>query len=638
MRPANFHRCTFLLCGLFVVGQVQAQETVSPPTRAATAEIKLRKSVVVRQFQGREISGEERQIGRGDSLWRILIEEKGLADRKFHSYLVVIRGLNPQVKNLDVLRAGDKIFIPLNLGDEDENLPGSKTAAAEAVRPGSGRTVDYQVRAGEHLYRILRDRYKSADERKLAQYYSLVQDLNPERKNWDILVEGEIIRLPADQNSQIATASEIKSPPAPKLPAPAPEVATESAPKPKIAPAKPEVSASGGGKSQPAAGLRPPGPVSVGEPTSGAKVAPARPLDIEQTMRSAARHNIHLLVRVAEATGSEVQSSGEEVIQLPDGDIRLDKSVFPVIYNASIGQRVVVDPDGKIPASLKAKFNDPRVGTVVLPMSNGLSVADAGRQLLSAIGYLPLPDDRPVVVQEAGITFEAKGNWMALAPVVSNKAQEVLVINLTEHPNEIPLYLTTALAKQGLSFRDVVLARQASSMKPARPQSLMRNFGPAKELPKDKSEIVDALLLSFRIPFGVAENVSVELRDGLRMETKLDRLFELEGRRTAILFRRIDPLVRQALQDRHATKVAELDIQSLSSREVISGLLSLLGDHAVYSEHRFAAVEGPIQDRLTLKAWGFNLKQKQIFLTDRQIPSAFQRFFFEKGLDIVYFR
>jgi hypothetical protein len=38
-----------------------------------------------------------------------------------------------------------------------------------------------------------------------------------------------------------------------------------------------------------------------------------------------------------------------------------------------------------------------------------------------------------------------------------------------------------------------------------------------------------------------------------------------------------------------------------------------------------------------LKAWGFNLKKKAMFVTDRQIPPALHRFFFEKGLEIVYF-
>ena len=599
VRRLSFQFQILLLGATLMAGQARAQEPGSAPAGAETAEINLRKSVVVREFQGREIGGEERQIGRGDSLWRILVEEKGLPERRFRSYLVIIRGLNPQVKNLDVLRAGDKIFIPLRLDDPNEATRRTETAAATG-QPSSGRTVNYQVKAGEHLYRILRDRYKSADERKLAQYFSLVKDLNPQRKEWDSLLEGEIIRLPADQSSEVAKAEGRKSPPATTPQAPAPVVVAELAPKPRIAPAK--------------------------------------PLSVEQTMRSAARDNMQLFAKVAEATGNEVQLVGEEVVKLPDGTIRLDKSEFPVIYNPAIGQRVVVDPDGKIPASVKTKLNDPRVGTPVLPMANGVSIADAVRQLLIGIGYQPLPADRPVVVQEAGVTFEAKGNWMALAPVVSNKPQEVLVINITQQPNEIPEYLTAALAKQGLRFRDVVLAREANSVTPARAQSQLRNSGPVKELPKDQREIIDALLLSFQVPFGVTESISVELRDGLRVETQVDRLFELEGKRTAIFFRRIDPLIRQALQDNRGAKVVELDIHSLSSRELITRILSTLGDHAEYKEHRFAAVEGSAQDRLTLKAWGFNLQRKPMFLTDREIPPALHRFFFEKGLDIVYFR
>jgi hypothetical protein len=81
-----------------------AQEKSAAPERVGQAEMSLRKSVNTREFQGQQVEGEERQIGHGDSLWRILVEEKGLPGQKFRSYLVVIRGLNPQMKNLDVLR------------------------------------------------------------------------------------------------------------------------------------------------------------------------------------------------------------------------------------------------------------------------------------------------------------------------------------------------------------------------------------------------------------------------------------------------------------------------------------------------------------------------------------------------------
>ncbi len=587
----------WLLGAILVAGPAHAQGQPEKPARTEAAEINLRKSIVAREYQGRQVSGEERQIGRGDSLWRILIEEKGLPEKRFRSYLVVIRGLNPQVKNLDVLRAGDKLFIPLKLGDSEEP-PRREAAATEASPPGSGRTVNYQVKAGEHLFRILRERYKNADDRKIAQYFALVRDLNPERENWETLRDGEIIRLPAlDTGSDVAKT---------------------------------------GGSTHASSPAR--APLAEAPPVAQPKTETSKRIDPAEAMRLPARENLPLFMMIAEATGNQVQLIGEESVTLPDGTVRFDKAKYPVIYNAALRQRVVIDPDGEIPASLKAKLNDPRIGTPVVPMVNGLSVAEAVRQLLVSIGYQPLPAERPVVVQEAGITFEAKGNWIALAPAVSNKPQEVIVINLTSRANEIPEYLTAELAKRGVHLRDVVLPETTHSIVPIAAKSQLRSAGPTKEWPKDKRELVDALLLSFQVPFGVAESISVELRDGLRVETRVDRLFELEGKRTAVFFRRTDPAIRQALQEKHNTRSFELEVDSLSSRDVIFRLLSLLGDQAAYSEHRFSGAEGSAPDRLTLKAWGFNVKKKPMFVTDRQIPPALQRFFFEKGLEIVYFQ
>jgi hypothetical protein len=171
-----------------------AQEK-APAGRGEAPEISLRKSINTRSYQGREVEGEDRQIGRGDSLWRILVEEKGLSGKQFRNYVVIIRGLNPHVKNLDVLRVGDKIFIPLRLAQLLEGQA-AQVAAGERTPPGSGTSINYRVKAGEHLYQILREQLNITEDRKVAQYYALVRDLNAERKNWDVLAEGEIIRLP----------------------------------------------------------------------------------------------------------------------------------------------------------------------------------------------------------------------------------------------------------------------------------------------------------------------------------------------------------------------------------------------------------------------------------------------------------
>ncbi len=583
--------------GALSTGHAQEQ----PGARSDPAEMSLRKSVNTREYQGQQVEGEERPIGRGDSLWRILVEEKGLPGQKFRSYLVVIRGLNPQIKNLDVLRIGDKIFIPLQLEGTIEARAHTETGA-ERNPVKTGTTINYRVKSGEHLYQILREQLKLSEERKLAQYYSLVRDLNPERKDWDNLVEGETIRLPTvGTELQVASAERSGAP------------ALKRSPEPVIA-------------VQP----KPPAQVKTGSPA----------FDVRQTLRAPAKENMPLFAKVAEAMGGEMQQSGEEVVTLKDGTVRFERSAYPVIVNPTLRQRLVVDPDGKIPASLKTKLNDPSIGTPVLAMANGLSVQDAIGQLLAGLGYQALPADRPVVVQEEGVALEAKGNWMVLAPEVSNKPQEVYVINLTDNPNEIPDYLRSELAKKGLHLRDVVPPSTSKDSRSNTPEPNEPKATPSqiKTWPSDKQEIVDALLLSYGVSFGVAEILSVELGDGLRVDTRTDRVFELGGQRTALFFHSTDPETRKSLQDKHGIKTVELDLKSLSTRELISRLLSLLGDQVAYREHRFSAASGSAQDRLTVKAWGFQLTKRPMFVTDRQIPRALHQFFFEKGLEIVYFR
>jgi hypothetical protein len=606
----RLYPCHLLILGLglnFFGAAALAQTPVQTAPRAGQAEMSLRKSVNTREYRGQEVQGEERQVGRGDTLWRILVEEKGLSGKQFRSYLVVIRGLNPEVKNLDVLRVGDKIFIPLRTDELVEGTAKREVAAAERTSSGRGATIDYRVKAGEHLYQILREQLKVSEERKIAQYYALVKDLNPERKNWDTLVEGEIIRLPTMGRVQEATAS-----------APIPVVEPKRAGDAVV-----------GSTSKPISEAKAPAPPQ----------AALTPPDRRSALRAPAKENMALFATVVEAIGGQMQQSGEEIVSVKEGTIRFDKGNYPVVSNPALGQRVVIDPDDKIPASLRSKLSDPSVGTQVLAMSNGVSIQEAVGQLLARLGYQSLPSDRPVIIQEEGIAYEAKGNWIALAPEQSNRTQDVFVINLTEGPGEIPDYLKSQLAKRGLHLRDVRLAsttvQQTTSERPQAPKDFV---GQTRNWPRDKKEMVDALLLSFNIPFGVAETLSVDLGEGLRVDARIDRIFEQSGKRTALFFQRADPDIRKALQDKQGVRTIELDVGSLSSRDLITRTLNMLGDQASYREHRFPAAYGSASERLTITAWGFHLAARSMFVTDRQIPPSLHRFFFEKGLEIVYFQ
>jgi hypothetical protein len=620
---------------LFCAPGLSGAQAPAPAAPAVgQAELNLRKSVNTREFRGQEVQGEDRQIGRGDTLWRILVEEKGLSGKKFRSYLVVIRGLNPQVKNLDVLRVGDKIFIPLRVDQLLEERPATEAAASARPQPGGDITTNYRVKGGEHLYQILREQLKITDDRKLAQYYALVKDLNPERKNWDTLLEGDILRLPVLGRGQEITA---RAPP-PVVESKRPTEPLARAEVKSMPEAQPTAEVKPTAEMKPTPEAKPKGEAKpVGEAKASGAPKPA-PADRRPSLRAPATENMTLFATVVEAMGGEMQQSGEEVVVLKEGTVRFDKSSYPVVYSPALGQKVVIDPNDKIPASLRTKLGDPALGTQVFPMASGLSIQEAVSQLLARLGYQPLPADRPVVVQEEGIAFEAKGNWIALAPEQSNRTQEIVVINLAEQASEIPDYLKAQLAKKGLHLRDVAYASSTNHSVAEAPNAPKELAVQVKNWPRDKREMVDSVLLSFGITFGVSETLSVELRDGLRVDARTDRVFEQSGKRTAVFFQRADPEIKRALQDKQGVRSVELDIGSLSSRELIDKVLNMLGHQASYREHRFAAANGATPDRLTVTAWGFHLPARAMFVTDRQIPASLYRFFFEKGLEIVYFQ
>ena len=283
-------------------------------------------------------------------------------------------------------------------------------------------------------------------------------------------------------------------------------------------------------------------------------------------------------------------------------------------------------------------MKDLEVGTPVVSLNPRTSLHEAVNQLLAGLGYQTLPTDPPVVIQEAGVAYEAKGSWIALAPEESNKPQEIFGINLTDQAAAIPPYLLAQLGSKGLQMRDVVVTSPGSTPAAVSANEPQEFFRQTKTWPRDKKEMVDSLLLAYGVPFGVAETVSVKLSDGLTLEARADRVFEARGNKVALFFQRAQPEIKKALQEKPGVKTVELDIAALSSREVIGRLLSELGGPANYREHRFPAARGSAQDRLVVTAWGFLLPNRSLFVTDREIPPSLHRFFFDKGLEIVYFQ
>ena len=562
-----------------------------------SGQITLRKSIGEREYKGKTLEGEERRIAPGDSLWRILIQEKGLPSKRFSEYIVVIRGLNPALSSSGALRIGETIFIPLRPDEALQIQAQPQEARATVAQPGKGATQEYRIRPGDHLYQVLRERLGITDERQLAVYYALVKDLNPQKQNWDLLVEGESIRLPVFTST--AEARSLANRTVESRAGPARETS------PRAEAVKPSV------------------------------VAAASPPKMPS--QAIARENFALVSRVIESLGNEVQTNGEAVLAVKEGTLRLENSSFPIVYNRNLNQKIVVDLDDKMPASMRSKLSDDQNSASVVALSRTVSVREAVNQLLSQLGYQTLPAGQPLVLQQGALSLRANGDWIALAPEQSQKRQEIFVINIGDRSDDIPEYLRAQLASSGVQFKEIPWGTSPAVAAPGAPSRSQEILAQTKVWPRDKREIVDAVLFAYGIPFGVSEVLPLELHAGIKLETVCDRLFELRGQRAALFFRRIAPEIRQAFEGKLNTKVIELDM-ALSSRDLIGKLLGEMGEPEAYREHRFTAAPGAKQDKLTVSAWGYLLNKPAMFVTDRQIPKQYERFFFEKGLDIVYFQ
>jgi LysM repeat protein len=572
-----------LLGGVLVILSASgfAQEQPAKPAQEEPAQMQLRRGAKSREYQGKNVEGEERVIRPRDTLWRILIQEKGLSGKRFNRYVILITALNPNIKRPDVLQVGDTLFIPVQ-ADEVLGLKAAlesaatKPAAAKAPTE-SGEANSYQVKAGDQLYQILREQLGLKGKEALHKAVEQLKALNPAKKNWDTLLVGETIRLPGAASAAAQAVA---------LPKPTEE--------------------------------------------------PPQTVGLDYGQKITVQENLDLLASVMKVMGQDTAREGEEVVPLREGTVHIDRSSYPIVQGQKKGQRAVLDMQSKITPALRSKIESEGSGFPVVSVKKGASLHEAVTGLLSKLGFQSLPANQPVVIQDGGVAVQVKGEWMMMPPDESGTMPQVLVVNLTDTSGQTPDYLKDYLSLKGMNFKEVLLPSPTSLAPPA---AAAAKTAPLKveNWPAEKTALVDAFLTDYGIAFSLARQFSVTLRDGIRMEAKVDRVFEQGDKKIALSFRPMTDEVKKGLQQDEDMRVVELDLSTMSSRELLARLLAALGESPAYREQRFQANER-VKDKLTLGVPGFYSPRRSLLITDREIPKELERFFAEKNLRVVRFQ
>ncbi len=565
-----------------VAALVMAAATAAWPMSVAAQEkqeqaeqIEMRRSPKTRDYQGQSVAGEERVVKPRDTLWRILVVEKGLSDKRFARYVFLMTQLNPGLKKADVLQVGDTLFIPV----QPDEVLGLKTAAGAAppapavASDKDAGTILYEVKTGDQLVKILRDQVK-VPQAEIKAAVERTKALNPQKKNWDVLLVGEKLRIPTGAGAM---------------------------------------------------------------PAAQAVAMPAeRPLGVDYGRKISAQENLEVLQSVMSALGRQTQLDGEEMVKLKEGTVHIDRKTYPIVQSPG-GQRAILDVQNRINAALRARMEADAPNLPVVSVKKGATLHEAVAGLLAKLGFQSMPSNQPVVIQDSGVAVQVKGEWMVTAPDDGAAMAQVMVVSLSDAPSQTPDYLKDYLSTKGMNLKEVLLPRaNTPTAAAAQPAVDANKYFRVEKWPNNGPALVDALLADYGIAATSGASVSVMLRDGIRMDTKADRMFEYGGKKVALSFRTLGEDMTKPLEQTDGLRVIELDMGKLSSRDLVGRLLAALGESAAYREQRFAANDRA-KEKLSLAVSGYYLPERSLLITDRDIPKDLERFFGDKGMRVVKF-
>jgi hypothetical protein len=441
----------------------------------------------------------------------------------------------------------------------------------------AGETKIYRVQRGDYVYRILRREFEAAGDEELAVLFNRLKQLNPGKKNWNLLIIGEAILLPG-KAAEKATV-EMRE-------------------------------------------LRPAGPPSG--------------VSAEQL---AAVNSMSLIHQAASAVGGGSELEGEEIVTLPEGSVFLDRKLFPIVTNPFSKRRVVLDLGRQLPEFLRSALENRKEGLAVLSIRKEATLREVVEQLLARLGFDLLPVNRPLTVKDGGVALLIRGDWMAVTPIEAGQGMNVWIINLTDEPGMFPASVKSYLSGKGITLAEMTASPRAGvdrvsvsagdrGSPEARPEH--------GTLPSGKAAILDALLRELSIPFESGREFSMTWAEGIRMQLKVDRYFEFKDAKFGLLFAASGQPIKSSLTG--GLKLIEMDLEKLSARDLVARVLSLIGESAPYREHRFPFGRGRSSDRLVVNIAGFFLPHRSLFITDRKIPEDLKGLFSEKGMKVAYFQ
>jgi hypothetical protein len=161
------------------------------------------KSYVIRYDRGWNILCDPYVVKKDDWVFKLFRQKGEISNKDFPEFLRIFKRLNPHINDIDRIRPGQNILIPLKKVDQDDLYEPSSGVVTipyltDAALPDNiaENSTDYLVKKGDCVSILLSERYGKYGTQSYLEGEQLFREMNPQIENLNLIYAGQTIRLP----------------------------------------------------------------------------------------------------------------------------------------------------------------------------------------------------------------------------------------------------------------------------------------------------------------------------------------------------------------------------------------------------------------------------------------------------------
>jgi len=424
----------------------------------------LYKNYVIKEDMGWDILCAPYTVEPNDWVLKIFKLRGEIARKDFTHFLQIFKRINPHIKNIDRIRPGQQIYIPLRRLRENpvpEKTAGIVTIPFVDLSRSSGQAPppanSYRVRRGDTVSKLLAGQFGRYGSEPYKEAVALFKQLNPHVKDIDLIFTDQTIFLPRSLQPLATATSPLAAKPS-------------ESPYPQAS-ADPEKKTAGSGPRRPAKPMIPP------------------------------------LAEAAAILDAKLLDNGKYYFPRADQeDLELNLARNPVL-EMSDGNRVMLSGKQQLsPRDLDTVRSKWKTFTQV-NIPDGAPVEDILNKVLSAVHKSDPTPSLSFSAGGAGVTIRAK--WIVKGAGTEMNPVRNICISFIEHPDErTPTGIVRFLEQHGIRLKEVFRGSQSSSFAgPVRPIPVPRQ-NPVKTVrASGRRTFVSDLMRAMR--FAYTENVTI---------------------------------------------------------------------------------------------------------------------------------